>query len=62
MLQMFRFPFLLLPVVLKDICTRTDGCELSEEEEFALEVTSIVGTALSLFGIVLTIVTLVGFK
>ena len=47
---------------LQDICTRTDGCEPSPIIQVALEVLSIIGTSLSLFGLTVTIITLLVFK
>ena len=47
---------------LQDICTRTDGCEQSPINQVALGALSIIGTTLSLFGLTVTIITLLVFK
>ena len=47
---------------LQDICTRTEGCELTSTARVVLEVLSIIGVVLSLVGIVLTVTTLLIFK
>ena len=47
---------------LQDVCSRTDGDCLSKEEQFALEVLSIIGVVLSLIGIISTAITLIVFK
>ena len=47
---------------LQDICTRTEGCELSSVARTVLEVLSIIGVVVSSVGIVLTITTLLIFK
>ena len=47
---------------LQDICTRTEGCEITSTARVVLEVLSIIGVVLSLAGSVLTITTLLIFK
>ena len=49
-------------LLLQDVCSRTEGDCLDEEEQFTLDVMSIIGVVLSLIGIVLTIITLLVFK
>ena len=46
------------PYFFQDICTRTEGCDLTSTAREVLEVLSIIGVVSSLVGIVLTITTL----
>ena len=53
----------LMPCCIKDVCRRVEGCDPpSSDAEVALSVLSIVGVTLSLFGLAVTIFTMVFFK
>ena len=45
---------------IQDICRRVEGCET--DADFALGILSIVGVTLSLFGLAVTIFTMIFFK
>ena len=47
---------------MQDVCRRIEGCETSPDADFALGILSIVGVTLSLFGLVVTIFTMLFFK
>ncbi|CAI8020051.1 Adhesion G-protein coupled receptor G4, partial [Geodia barretti] len=48
---------------LVDICSRTEGdCEQSEASKTALEIISYVGVSLSIFGLIITIITMLVFS
>ena len=52
---------LLLLFLFQDVCARTEGCELSSIATVVLEVLSYIGVSLSAVGLVLTVITLLGF-
>ena len=48
--------------MLQDICSLQGGCQLSRAEQLTLETISIAGAVLSTIGIIITILTMLGFR